>query len=129
MVYWCKKVLSRENINGYWEEILIMYQKWEDVFYQMLKPSVGSRRGIIPKLHYKKLSNIYRTSQEGCVLLELKNNLERWTHLAWKKFDNNYEFDKDGEKDLLATLYTNSRFYLIIGGCPKKVWLNIISCV
>ena len=45
-------------------------------------PCVGSRRGIILKLHYKKLSNIFTTSQEGYVLLELKNNWEKWTHLA-----------------------------------------------
>ena len=67
------------------EEILPMYQKWAIVFYRILMPCVGSRRGIISKLHYKKLSNIFTISQEGYVLLELKNNWEKWTHLARKK--------------------------------------------
>ena len=102
------------------EEILTMYQKWAVVFYQLLMPCVGSRRGIISKLHYKKLSNIYTTSQEGYVLLELKNNWDKWTHLARKKFDKNYEFDKFEEKDVLTTLYTNSRFYSSMDGWSKE---------
>ena len=102
------------------EEILSMHQKWAIVFYRILMPCVGSRRGIISKLHYKKLSNIFTTSQEGYVLLELKNNWEKWTHLARKKFDKNYEFDKNEEKDLLETLYTNSRFYSSMDGWSKE---------
>ena len=102
------------------EEILPLYQKWAIVFYRILMPCVGSRRGIISKLHYKKLSNIFTTSQEGYVLLELKNNWGKWTHLARKKFNKNYEFDKDEEKDLLGTLYTNSRFYSSMDGWSKE---------
>ena len=86
--------------------LLTMYQKWAVVFYRMLMPCVGSRREIILKLSYKKLSNVFTTSQEGYVLLELKNNWEKWTHLVWKKFDNNYEFEQDEENDLLQTLFS-----------------------
>jgi len=102
------------------EVILTMYQKWAVVFYRLLMPCVGSRRGIISKLHYKKLSNVFTTSQEGYVLLELKNNWQKWTHLAKKKFDKNYEFEKHEEKDLLETLYTNSRFYSSMDGWSKE---------
>ena len=66
------------------KEFLTMSQKWAIVFYWLLMPCVGSRREIILKLHYKKLSNIYTTSQEGYILLELKNNWGKWTHLARK---------------------------------------------
>ena len=89
-----------------------MHQKWTIAFYQILMPCVGNRRGIISKLHYKKISNIFTTSQEGYVLLELKNNREKWTQ--------NYEFDKNEEKDLLGTLYTNSRFYSSMDGWSKE---------
>jgi len=99
---------------------LTMYQKWAIVFYRMLMPCVGSRREIISKLSYKKLSNVFTTSQEGYVLLELKNNWDKWTHLARKKFDNKYEFEQDEEKDLLQTLYTNSRFYSSMDGWSKE---------
>ena len=102
------------------KEFLTMSQKWAIVFYRILMPCVGSRREIISKLHYKKLSNIYTTSQEGYVLLELKNNWEKWTHLARKKFDQTYHFDEEREKDILSTLYTNSRFYSSMDGWSKE---------
>ena len=54
------------------KEFLIISKKWAIAFYQILMPCVGSRREIISKLYYKKLSNIYTTSQEGYILLELK---------------------------------------------------------
>ena len=37
-----------------------------------------------------------------------------------KQFDKNYEFDKNEEKDLLGTLYTNSRFYSSMDGWSKQ---------
>ena len=43
---------------------LTMYQKWAIVFYRMLMPCVGSRREIISKLSYKKLSNVFTTSHK-----------------------------------------------------------------
>ena len=114
---------SMEIPPGYDEngnEFLSISKKWAIVFYRMLMPCVGSRRDIISKLHYKKLSNIYTTSQEGYILLELKNNWEKWTHLARKKFDKTYQFDKEKEKSILSTLYTNSRFYSSMDGWSKE---------
>ena len=54
----------------------------------------------------------------------------KWTHLAQKKFDSSYEFDKDGENNLLATLFKliqGSILAWMIGS--KKVWSNILSCM
>ena len=102
------------------KEFLTMSKKWAIIFYQILMPCVGSRREIIMKLHYKKLSNIYTTSQEGYILLKLKNNLEKWTHLARKKFNKTYHFDKEREESILSTLYTNSRLYPSMDGWSKE---------
>ena len=104
-----KMSISMDITPGYDEngkEFLTISQKWAIVFYCILMPCVGSRREIISKLYYKKLSNIYTTSQEGYILLELKNNWEKWTHLARKKVDKTYHFDEEREKSVLSTLYT-----------------------
>ena len=94
-------------------------QKWAIVFYRILMPCVGSRRKTILKWHYKKLSNTYTTSQEGYILLELKNNWEIWTHLARYFFDKADHFDEEREKSILSTLYTNSRFLFKYGWLVK----------
>ena len=56
---------------------------------------VRSRIGIISKLNFKKVFNIYSTSHEDYVLLKLKSNEEKWTHLLQKKFHKTCEFDKE----------------------------------
>ena len=78
-----KMSISMDITPGYDEngkEFLTISQKWAIVFYRILMPCVGSRREIISKLHYKILSNIYTTSQEGYILLELKEYLFLFLH-------------------------------------------------
>ena len=43
------------------------------VIYRLFVPYVCSTGNFLSKLHYKKISNIYITSQEGYVLLEIKS--------------------------------------------------------
>ena len=42
------------------------------------------------------------------------------THLARKKINKTYHFDKEREKSFLSTLYANSRFYSSMDGWWKE---------
>ena len=96
------------------------------IFYKLFMVCVGSKRDNTKKLPIKKISEIFTPSQEGYVLLELKNNWERWVHLAVKKYSqddqsNNKDDDKeDSASTRLPALYTNKKYHNFLDGWSEE---------
>ena len=107
------------------------------ILYKIFMPCLGAIVNYSDKHHKQLLSNIYSTSQEGFILIELINNYDKWKLSAEKLYARNLPSeeaeDTDGmvigtediennpEKDTKqttsrGTLYTNSRFCSFMDG-------------
>ena len=96
------------------------------IFYKLFMVCVGSKRDNTKKLPIKKISEIFTPSQEGYVLLELKNNWERWTRLAEKKYsqvdesENEHEDEQDPKSTRLPALYTDKKYHNFLDGWSEE---------
>lgn len=96
------------------------------IFYKLFMICVGSKRDNTKKLPIKKISEIFTPSQEGYVLLELKNNWEKWTRLAEIKYGecDETEIEKDNQVHSKSTrvpaLYTDKKYHNYLDGWSEE---------
>ena len=114
------------------------------IFYKLFMPCCGTFANYADKHHKEYLSDIYSTSQEGFVLIELMNNYDKWTEKArelYKRNDivenpdtsnTNQDTESSSEEEIQnkekndireegkftaqGTLYTNSRYCVSMDG-------------
>ena len=113
------------------------------IFYKLFMPCCGSFANYADKHHKEYLSDVYSTSQEGFVLIELMNNYDKWTEKAtelYKRNDivvnsdtnTNQDTESSSEEEIQnekkndipeegkftpqGTLYTNSRYCVSMDG-------------
>ena len=114
------------------------------IFFKLFMPCCGTHANYADKHNRELLSNIYSPSQEGYVLIELKNNYEKWILKAKELYEKNdkKEISKDiinddqdteddsekTDKTAVGTLYTNSRFHVSMDGWSEegiKIYNNL----
>ena len=102
------------------------------LFYSYLLPSVGSVRIYANNMHKHTVSKIFSPSLEGYVLIELKNNYEKWTKQAHDEINNttnknrnvsevttNSE-DNTSLSTCKLTLYTETKYYKSMDGWSQE---------
>ena len=58
------------------------------LFYSYFLPSVGSVRIYANNMHKHTVSKIFSPSLEGYILIEIKNNYDKWTKQAQDEINN-----------------------------------------
>ena len=102
------------------------------LFYSYLLPSVGSVRIYANNMHKHTVSKKNSPSLEGYVLIELKNNYEKWTKQAHDEINNatkkNHNFsevttnseDNTSLSTCKLTLYTETKYYKSMDGWSQE---------
>lgn len=100
------------------------------LFYSYFLPSVGSVRIYANNMHKHTVSKIFSPSLEGYVLIELKNNYEKWKKQAHDEIKNadkrnrNQPQENDSPNTSLSscklTLYTETKYYRSMDGWSQE---------
>ena len=100
------------------------------LFYYYFLPSVGSVRIYANDMHKHKISKIFSPSLEGYVLIELKNNFQKWTKQANDEIKNcelrqyssrqSPKNDEDDQGSCILTLYTETKYHISIDGWSQE---------
>ena len=101
------------------------------LLYYYFLPCVGSVRIYSNNMHKHKISKIFSPSLEGYVLIELKNNYEKWVKQAKDEINNcknrkyvskgsqgNEKEDQQGSCKM--TLYTETKYHKSIDGWNQE---------
>ena len=114
------------------KDIRSLHNKSTFLFYSYLLPSVGSVRIYANNMHKHTVSKKNSPSLEGYVLIELKNNYEKWTKQAHDEINNatkknrnfsevtNNSEDNTSLSTCKMTLYTETKYYKSMDGWSQE---------
>jgi len=106
------------------------------LFYSYFLPSVGSVRIYANNMHKHTVSKIFSPSLEGYILIEIKNNYDKWTKQAQDEINNadkrnrNHQSQDNNNEDNTTrltnnkscklTLYTETKYYRSLDGWSQE---------